>query len=130
MTKRALMPEALKQAATRAHMSPGLIAGQLVFLTGATGGEPDGRMPDDPERQFVNAFEKIRATLDDADLTFDALVEMTSYHVGLRAHFELFDRVRLDYVTAPYPAWTAVEVAGLRRPGAIVEIRAVAMLPD
>ncbi len=51
---------------------------------------------------------------------------MTTYHVGLRAHFELFDKVRLDYLPAPYPAWTAVEVAGLRREGAVVEIRAIA----
>ncbi|WP_275041520.1 hypothetical protein [Tateyamaria sp. ANG-S1] len=29
---------------------------------------------------------------------------------------------------APYPAWTAVEVAGLRRVGAVVEIRAIAAL--
>ncbi len=47
------------------------------------------------------------------------------YHTGLRQHFALFDKVRLDYVEAPYPAWTAVEVAGLRWEGAVVEIRVI-----
>lgn len=51
---------------------------------------------------------------------------MTTYHVGLRDHFDLFNQVRLEYLEEPYPAWTAVEVAGLRREGAIVEIRVIA----
>ncbi len=51
---------------------------------------------------------------------------MTSYHINLRDHFDLFSAVRAEYVTDPYPAWTAVEVAGLRRIGAIVEIRVIA----
>ena len=88
-------------------------------------------MPEDPANQMRNAFEKIGGVLREAGLTFRSLVEMTSYHIGLRDHFDLFDSIRLDYVEEPYPAWTAVEVAGLRREGAIVEIRAIATLdPD
>ena len=64
--------------------------------------------------------------LREAGLTFRSVVEMTSYHVGLRDHFDLFDAVRLEHVEEPYPAWTAVEVAGLRRDGALVEIRVIA----
>ena len=73
-----------------------------------------------------NAFEKIGFILRDADLTFRSIVEMTTYHVGLRGHFDLFNSIRLEYVEEPYPAWTAVEVAGLRREGAIIEIRVIA----
>lgn len=53
---------------------------------------------------------------------------MTTYHVGLRDHFDRFCAVRADYVSEPFPAWTAVEVAGLRREGAAVEIRVVAAI--
>ncbi|MEO1492388.1 MAG: RidA family protein [Pseudomonadota bacterium] len=107
-------------------MSPGVLSGDHLFLTGVTGSGPDGAMPAEPEAQFRAAFAKIGAVLAEAGLGFDALVEMTSYHMGLRDHFDLFDRVRLEHVTAPYPAWTAVEVPLLRRPGALVEIRAIA----
>ncbi|MEM6906503.1 MAG: Rid family hydrolase [Pseudomonadota bacterium] len=31
-----------------------------------------------------------------------------------------------EHFAAPYPAWTAVEVAGLASPGVVVEIKAVA----
>ena len=88
----------------------------------------DGRMPEDPEAQMRNAFEKVGLILREAGLTFRSIVEMTTYHVGLRGHFDLFDSIRLEYVEKPYPAWTAVEVAGLRREGAIVEMRVIASI--
>ncbi|WP_375596269.1 RidA family protein [Algihabitans albus] len=131
MTKRAVVPPAFRAAAEQLKMSPAIVSGQHVFLTGVTGSDRQGAMPEDPANQMRNAFEKIGGVLREAGLTFRSLVEMTSYHVGLRDHFDLFDSIRLDYVEEPYPAWTAVEVAGLRREGAIVEIRAIATLdPD
>lgn len=126
MTRRAIVPPALQAAAENLKMSPAVLSGNHLFLTGSTGGDTDGTMPQDPEAQMRNAFEKIGHILREAGLGFEAIVEMTTYHVGLRDHFDLFDAVRLGYVEEPYPAWTAVEVAGLRREGAIVEIRVIA----
>ena len=51
---------------------------------------------------------------------------MTSYHVGLRDHLEIFKQIRARYVVEPYPAWTAIEVAGFVSEGAIVELRCIA----
>ena len=107
-------------------MSPAILSGNHLFLTGVTGSGPDGHMPQDPEAQFHAAFRKIGLVLEEAGLTFASIVEMTTYHVGLRDHFDLFDKVRLHYVQSPWPAWTAVEAAGLRREGAVVEIRVIA----
>ena len=126
MAKRALFPPEFRAAAERLNMSPAIVSGDHVFLTGTTGSDAHGHLPDDPETQFRSAFDKIGLVLVSGGLTFDAIVEMTTYHIGLRDHFALFDRIRLEYLTAPYPAWTAVEVAGLRREGAIVEIRVIA----
>jgi len=128
VTRRALIPPGSEAAAEQLRLSPGLVSGNHVFLTGMTGSSDEGSMPDDPATQFRNAFDKIDRVLAQAGLGFDAIVEMTSYHVGLGDHFDLFEAVRADYVTAPYPAWTAVEVAGLRRAGALVEIRVIASL--
>jgi enamine deaminase RidA (YjgF/YER057c/UK114 family) len=113
-------------AAVALKLSPGVVAGDFVFLTGMTGSRSDGSMPSDPEEQFRAAFDKIGLVLAEEGLGHDAIVEMTSYHVGLRAHFDLFNAVRSAYVSEPFPAWTAVEVAGLRREGALVEIRVIA----
>ncbi len=94
-------------------------------MTGMTGHD-QGNMPDDPGTQFRNVFEKLALVLAADGITLQSIVEMTTYHIGLREHFDLFDSVRLDYLEAPYPAWTAVEVAGLRREGALVEMRVIA----
>lgn len=123
--RRVLVPPTMRGA--EAAMSPGLAAGGFVFVTGMTGSGEDGAMPHDPAEQFFAAFDKIAAVLREDGLTLADVVETTTYHVGLRDHFDTFDAVRRRCLRAPYPAWTAVEVAGLRRPGALVEIRAVAL---
>lgn len=126
MAKRAIVPPALRAASEDLNMSPAILSGGHIFLTGATGGDLQGPMPDDPEAQMRHAFDKMTLILEEAGLSLQSTVEMTTYHVGLRDHFEIFDAVRLEYFEAPYPAWTAVEFAGLRREGAVLEIRAVA----
>ncbi|MEX0309799.1 MAG: Rid family hydrolase [Tateyamaria sp.] len=85
-------------------------------------------MPESEIDQFNACFAKISGVLGEAGLGLNAVVEMTSYHVGLRAHFAAFDAVRRAHLSDPYPAWTAVEVAGLRRIGAVVEICVVAAM--
>ena len=124
--KRALIPGEAEDAVSALNLSPGLLSGDFVFVTGMTGSAPDGTMPKDPATQFRNAFAKIAEVLREAGLTFDAVVDMTSYHVGLKDHFDLFAEIRATFVTDPYPAWTAVEVAGLRREGALAEIKVIA----
>jgi enamine deaminase RidA (YjgF/YER057c/UK114 family) len=126
MAKRAIIPPEFQVAADQLKMSPAIVSGDHVFLTGVTGSDAHGQMPDDAETQIRNAFDKIGSVLRAGRLTFQSIVEMTTYHVGLRDHFDLFDAIRLEYLGEPYPAWTAVEVAGLRRKGAIVEIRMIA----
>ena len=126
MSKRAVVPPEFREAAERLKLSPAVVSGDHLFLTGVTGSDAHGIMPGDPEAQFRSVSDKIGTVLREAGLTFRSVVEMTSYHVGLRDHFDLFDSVRLEYLEEPYPAWTAVEVAGLRREGALVEIRVIA----
>lgn len=128
MARRALFPAGSQATAHQIKASPGIISGDHVFVTGMTGSGPDGTMPDTLEGQFRQAFEKIGAVLGEAGLGFGAIVEMTSYHIGLSDHFDRFNAIRAEYVSEPFPAWTAVEVAGLRRKGAAVEIRVIASI--
>ncbi|MDP3341743.1 RidA family protein [Frigidibacter sp.] len=130
MARTALFPGGNRTTADQLRLSPGILSGTHVFVTGMTGSSPDGTMPANPEDQFRQAFDKIGAVLREAGLGFDSIVEMTSYHIGLGTHFDSFCAVRSNYVTDPFPAWTAVEVAGLRREGALVEIRVIAAIGD
>lgn len=127
---RALIPPGMAGAIDVLGASPGVISGNHIFLTGMTGSGDDGSMPDDIETQTRNAMDKIGLILAEAELTHATIIEMTTYHIDIAAHFDTFNQIRRKYLSDPLPAWTAVEVAGLRRPGALVEIRVVAALPD
>ncbi|MCV0428891.1 MAG: RidA family protein [Roseibium sp.] len=126
MKKRAIVPDELKSFYQDWKMSPGLACGDFLFLTGVTGAEADGSISSAPETQIRTAFRKVGLVLAKDGLSYSALVDMTTYHVGLRDHLEMFKTIRAEYVEEPYPSWTAIEVAGFVREGAIIEIKAIA----
>jgi enamine deaminase RidA (YjgF/YER057c/UK114 family) len=78
MTKKALFPPGSKDQATQIKVSPGIVSGDHVFLTGVTGSLPDGSMPEGVKEQVRSAFEKIGSVLAEAGLSHDAIVEMTT----------------------------------------------------
>jgi enamine deaminase RidA (YjgF/YER057c/UK114 family) len=108
------------------HLSPILMSGEFAFLSGQTGTSPDGTVASDPEQQFRDAFSFLKANLSAAGLSFDDVVEMTTYHVDLRKHLPLFVKVKDEHIGAPYPAWTAIGVTELITEGTLVEIRVIA----
>ena len=124
---RAVFPEGM---ATQADLplSPGIVSGDHLFVTGMTGSQSDGAMPSEPEVQFRLAFEKVESVLKAEGLEFRHVVDMTSFHVDINTHFDAFAKVHAAFVQRPYPAWTAVGVAALRREGALAEIKVVARM--
>ncbi|WP_298859508.1 Rid family hydrolase [uncultured Sulfitobacter sp.] len=129
MTRNVVFPEALAQAVAASGFSPAVRAGDLLFLTGATGSDAKGVMPEGIEAQTRNALTKAITILEAADATAQSVVEATSFHIGLQTHFDQVDTILREILGVPLPAWTAVEVAGLRRPGALIELRLVAHVP-
>ncbi|MEL6607548.1 MAG: Rid family hydrolase [Pseudomonadota bacterium] len=125
--RQALIPPELAEAARVSGFSPAIRAGDMLYLTGATGGDPaTGEMPADAATQARNALTKVINILHHAGADAAAVVEMTSYHVDIRTHFPAIEAVLREVFTAPLPAWTAVGVAELRRPGALIEFRITA----
>ena len=129
MTQRSVYPKGLSAEDIPLKLSPGVVSNGHLFVTGMTGSGADGVMPPEPEAQFRAAFERVGQVLAAEGLSFAHVVEITSYHVDIRTHFDAFAKVYADFVHAPYPAWTAVGVAELRRPGALVEIKVTAQVP-
>jgi enamine deaminase RidA (YjgF/YER057c/UK114 family) len=108
------------------HLSPGLDTGEFVFFSGITGTHPNQSVAADPTTQFRDTFKFLLANLRVAGLGFEHVVDMTSYHVGLRRHLTAFIKVKDEFISEPYPAWTAIGVTELITEGTLVEIRAVA----
>ncbi len=126
MTATPIVPAGMQYFYDDWHMSPGLACNGFVFLTGVTGESPDGTLAKEPETQFRQAFAAVASILEAGGTDVGSIVEMTSYHVGLRGHIDVFRSVRDEFVREPYPAWTAIEVVGLISEDAIVELRVIA----
>ncbi|WP_299502279.1 Rid family hydrolase [uncultured Roseobacter sp.] len=124
----ALIPPAMAALERDWQMSPGLVSNGHVFLTGFNGCPLEGAPSPDPETQITTAFDMVEMVLAEAGLSFADVVEMTSFHVGLADYLSLFRRLRAERISRPYPAWTALEVAGFATPGVIVELKVVARL--
>ncbi len=127
--RQAIVPPELAQAAADTGFSPAIRAGDFLFFTGATGGGLDG-MPDDASQQMHNALDKVLSILNHQSAGPDAIVDLTSYHTDIATSFEPLQMALTDRLGTPLPAWTAVEVQGLRRPGAQIELRITAHVPE
>jgi enamine deaminase RidA (YjgF/YER057c/UK114 family) len=125
-----IVPHEMQNLAERFHYSPGVKAGNLLFIAGQVGRDENLRVIEGQEAQFVQAFENVKKVLTAAGATFDDIVEMVSYHVDMR-DLQLFIQVRDRYVTNEerYPAWTAIGVTALAMPGLLAEIKCTALLP-
>ena len=109
--------------------SPAVRAGDFLYVAGQIGLNPDGLMPANDEGQIVNAFDRLKIVLEEAGASLDDIVELVSYHVGLQNHLGKFVEIKSRYIREPYPTWTILEIAGLARPGLVIEIKAVAYAP-
>ena len=108
-------------------LSPAVLAGDVLYCSGQLGIAEDGTLPPGAEAQFEHAFRHLGNVLAAADMGFADVVEMMSFHVGLRDEMDAFVRVRGRFLVEPWPAQTAVGVAELGVPGALIELRATAV---
>jgi enamine deaminase RidA (YjgF/YER057c/UK114 family) len=127
--KRPIAAPAFAHYSEEWHFSPAIDTGDFVFFSGQTGCRPDNSVSFDPEQQFRDMFGFLLANLAAAGLTFDDVVEMTTYHVELRKHLPTFENVMREHIRTPYPAWTAIGVTELITEGTLVEIRIIAKRP-
>jgi enamine deaminase RidA (YjgF/YER057c/UK114 family) len=127
--RKAVITPGRERSYTEFHFAAAFRAGKTLHVSGHIGRGRDGLDPD-PATQFREAFLRVAESLAAAGASWAEVVEMTTYHVGLRDHFDTFRRVRDEFVVEPYPAWTAVGVVELVAPGALVEIAATAVVDE
>ena len=109
--------------------SPAVRVGNLLFISGATATDDNLQIVGvgDIVAQTRQIFRKFDAILRAAGASFDNIVETTDYFLTL-ADYNKTAAVRREVFKPPYPAATGVQVAGLIRPDALIEIKAIAVL--
>lgn len=123
-----VIPKGQENLYERFHFAPAVKDRDRLYCSGVIGTGPDGQASPDPETQFTQAFETLSAVLGAAGVSFSDVVEMTTFHVGLQQSLGKFMKVKDRYMSAPYPAWTAIGVTELAIPGGLVEVKVIARL--
>jgi len=115
----------------RYTFSPALRVGNLLFLAGTTAVDDKNQLvaPGDIVGQARFIYQKFAKLLAAAGAGFEHVVETTEYITTTQNYRKTAD-VRREFFRPPYPTATGVIVAGLLREGALIEIKAVAVLPD
>jgi len=126
MSGEPIIPEGYEAFYNDYHFAPANKVGDKLYVSGQIGFSEGINVSDDPETQFTAAFEHVKNVLAGAGKTMADIVEMTTFHVGLQEHAGTFMAVKDKYMTAPYPAWTAIGITELFVPGALVEIKVIA----
>ena len=115
----------------RYTFSPALKVGNLLFIAGTTAADDAGTLvaPGDIVGQTRFILQKFGRLLAAAGADFSHVVETTEY-ITTTENYRATASVRREFFRPPYPVATGVIVAGLLREGALIEISAVAVLPE
>jgi 2-iminobutanoate/2-iminopropanoate deaminase len=109
--------------------SPGMIAGNLVFVSGQAGRDPaTGALAPDVESQTAQALRNVEAILQAAGSGLPHVLRCGVFLVDMR-EFPKMNEVYARTFGTHRPARTTVEVSGLPGEGLRVEIDAVAYIP-
>ncbi len=105
--------------------------GRLVFLSGMTSRRADGSIGGigDVSEQTRQVCENLKAAVEEAGGTLDDICRVDVY-VRNMEHFDAIHKVRREYFTGIAPASTMVEICKMTSPDYLIEINAIAVIPD
>jgi 2-iminobutanoate/2-iminopropanoate deaminase len=124
----------MTRTAIKTTHAPGAVAaysqaidtGQIVFLAGQIGLDPDtGTIVEGGiDAQSERVMQNLTAVLEAAGLTFEDVAKTTCFLSDI-ANFDAFNKVYATYMPDPPPARSTFAVAALPR-GALIEVEAIA----
>lgn len=122
-----IVPETMQLIPERVGYVPALKVGNLLFCSGQIGRTAELEVIVDPEQQFVAAWENLKLVLAAGGCGFEDVVELTTYHVAIDEHMELYKKVRDRLFPRATCAWTAIGISALAHPALLLEIKCVAV---
>jgi len=113
------------------HYTDVVRAGRLVFVSGCVASDTDGRVVggNDATAQARQVHENLKTCLAAAGATFADVCKVTVFLKNI-ADREKVNVARREYFGAHRPASTLVEISRLVRDDFLVEIEAIAVLPE
>ncbi len=123
-----------KLAKPNGHFSQATVIeaqGKLLFISGMTARAADGSITGigNIELQTRQVCENLKAACEAAGGSLENICRVDVYVRNIE-HFDVIHRVRREYFDSPVPASTMVEVAKMVSPEYLIEISAIAVLPE
>jgi enamine deaminase RidA (YjgF/YER057c/UK114 family) len=101
-----------------------LVSGDMVTLSGVVVGVRPGET--DLRAGYTRAFERMGDILRRAGVSWDDVIDITSFHTDLTTQMPAIVAVKNHFIQPPYPTWTAIQVSRLIPDNGITEIKIVA----
>ena len=120
---RAVVPSPLSAQASR-FSSPGVDAGDYVYISGQGSHRPDGSSPATFDAEVRQALDNVKAVVESAGLTIEHVVYTQVYLKDISKYGEM-NRVFAEYFAKTPPARAVLGVAGV--PQSPIQISAVAV---
>jgi reactive intermediate/imine deaminase len=120
---RAVAPRQGSASANRVY-SPGVDAGDYVYISGQGPRRPDGSSPEGFAAQVKQAFDNVKSIVEAAGLTIDHVVYVQVYLENI-SKFDEMNKVFAEYFDKTLPARAVLGVA--RLPESPIQINAVAV---
>ena len=129
---RFLNPDALSKPPGYTHVVEVTGPGRIVYVAGQLGLDRHGKVvgPGDFRTQAVQTFENLKVALAAVGAGFEHVVKLNNYLIDM-AHLPIFREVRDRYLnTAAPPASTTIAISKFARDGALIEVEAIAIMPN
>jgi reactive intermediate/imine deaminase len=105
--------------------------GTWIYVSGQIASDPEGNLvaPNDLPGQSERVFENVKAILEANGASFADVVKLQTF-VTTQEGFAEMREIRSRYLTSELPVSTAVQVAALVVPDAVIEVDVVAVIPS
>jgi enamine deaminase RidA (YjgF/YER057c/UK114 family) len=127
-----LNPDTIAKPVGYTHVVEPAGPGRIIFISGQLGLDLDNKLvggPGDFRAQAEQTFVNLKNALAAVGAGFEHVVKLNNYFTDI-SHLGMFREVRDRFInTAAPPASTAVAISALARPGALIEVEAIAVVP-
>ena len=131
MEKRTIEVPAIYEPAGQYNHAIVVSGGRTAYLSGVVGRRKDGSVPDGIVAQTELAFDNLTEVMRACGGSLDDIVKVNVY-VGeeFARHGAEIREVRSRYLKPDFPVSTLLQVSGYAGPQYLIEIEAIAVLPE
>ncbi len=129
MTRREVHPESVPQPVAEYAQGVEVSGGRTLYVAGQVALDAEGNLVSERDfrAQARQVLSNVQAIVEEAGGSMSDIVKMTTFLTDM-ANYADFVAVRSEFLEAPFPAATLVEVSSLVRPQWMLEVEAIAVI--